>query len=355
MGKGFLYILLLVLIGAGVFFGMYRRNHAFADAWEDTREISSFPTEESGISSDMIRELVTSPLPDSSSVPVAANGAGSGQKNNWKRAVVGKDEEIRAEEFTGNTYAAIMVNNTTGECIVAHNVHKRIYPASMTKLMTGMVVCDAIAEGKIALDDVVTVPRSITFRDSDAVSSYLSPGDKITVRNMLYALMLSSYNDYALILAETIAGSEEAFADLMNEKARSIGATCTHFVNPHGLDELDHYTTAYDMYLIVNAAASYDILRDVDTYRTYSYTWTDSAGDVWEDTAEPTNRYLNGLAELPSNIVIGTWKTGTTGGAGHCLTMEVRINGRSYTMLVADSISHDDLYHCFSILFNYAN
>lgn len=333
MNKGIFYVLFLVLVVFGVTFTLYKKNSEY----ESPYSTEAFgKTEQTELS---LSGLGTSPLPGFAS----------------KYAVIGKDEEIRADHFQDNTYAVIMVNNDTAKPVVAHNVHRRIYPASMTKLMTGMCVCDAINEGILGLDDVITVSHKITFRDSDAVQSFLNKGDKISVRNLLYALMLSSYNDYTILLAEEISGSVEAFADRMNQKARAIGATCTHFVNPHGLDELDHYTTAYDMYLIVNAASKYQILRDIDTYRTYSYTYTDSYGNIIEDTAEPTNRYLIGMAELPSNISIGTWKTGTTGGAGHCLTMEAKINGQSYTMLVADSVSHNDLYDCYSVLFNYAH
>lgn len=326
--KSLLYILILLLAGGWAFYSLYR----------DTEEFDAHYQAETIGMSESLEGLGTSPLPGFAS----------------DYAVIGVDEEINASAFEDNTYAAIMVNNHTGNCVVAHNVHRRIYPASMTKLVTGMVVCDAIEAGKLSLDDVITLEHKITFRDTDAVSSYLDPGDRITVRNLLYALMLSSYNDYCIILAEAVAGSEEAFAELMNEKVRSIGATCSHFVNPHGLDELDHYTTAYDMYLIVNAAATYPIIQDIDTYSSYTYTYSDAYGNTWEDTAYPTNQFLSGGADLPSNISIGTWKTGTTGGAGNCLTMQVRINGVSYTMMVADSVSHSDLYNCYSVMFNLA-
>ncbi|MBR6171719.1 MAG: D-alanyl-D-alanine carboxypeptidase [Eubacterium sp.] len=328
MNKGIIFIIIMLLIGGGVIFYLCKQSGSYSDAY----------SKETIESQQSLENLATSPLPGYAS----------------KFAVIGKDEEINAASFQDNTYAAIMVNNDTGEAVVAHNVHRRIYPASMTKLMTGMVVCDAIKKGEIALDDVITIPRDITFRDTDAVSSYLHPGDRISVRNMLYALMLSSYNDYCIYLAEAISGSEEGFVERMNQKAAEIGATCTHFMNPHGLDDLEHYTTAYDMYLIVNAASEYEIIHDIDSYTTYTYSYTDSYGNVMEDTAEATNQFLVGEASLPSNITIRTWKTGTTGGAGNCLTMRVRINGTDYTMMVADSISHSDLYHCYSIMFNMA-
>ena len=329
MGKGIIYFIFIILLGGGLIFWIIN----------NTGEYSNPYTAESFSVSESIEGLGTSPLPGFAT----------------EYAVVGRNEEIHSAYFANNTYAAIMVNNDTKECIVAHNVHRRIYPASMTKLMTGMVVCDAIGRGEIALDDVITISHDVSFRDSDAVSSYLDPGDRITVRNLLYALMLSSYNDYCIYLAEAICGSEQAFVDRMNEKAKEIGATNTHFMNPHGLDDLDHYTSAYDMYLIVNAASEYSIIQDIDKYTTYTYSYSDQNGNTWEDTAEATNQYLVGNVELPSNIMIHTWKTGTTGGAGSCLTMKATINGSSYTMMVADSISKSDLYDCYSAMFNMAD
>ncbi len=328
MGKGIIYILFIILLGGGLIFFLCNKSGDYTSQFSgDTLSVS-----------DSIEGLGTSPLPGFAT----------------KYAVIGVDEEIHPAMFSDNTYAAIMVNNDTGECLVAHNAHRRIYPASMTKLMTGIVVCDAIEKGEISLDDVIHISHNISFRDSDAVQSYLDPGDLITVRNLLYALMLSSYNDYCIYLAEAVCGTEEAFVDRMNAKAKEIGATCTHFMNPHGLDDLQHYTTAYDMYLIVNAASEYAIIQDIDSYTTYTYSYSDSYGNTWEDTAEATNQFLVGNVELPSNISIHTWKTGTTGGAGSCLTMKATINGSSYTMMVADSISKADLYECYSIMFNMA-
>ena len=329
MNKGIIYIIIILLLGGGITWMIINQSRSYEDAY----------SKESISAKQSLENLATSPLPGFAS----------------KYAVIGKDEEINAEGFEDNTYAVIMVNNDKAKAVVAHNVYRRIYPASMTKLMTGMVVCDAIARGEISLNDVITISHDISFRDTDAVSSYLHPGDRITVRNMLYALMLSSYNDYCIYLAEAICGSEEAFVERMNEKAAAIGATSTHFMNPHGLDDLQHYTSAYDMYLIVNAASEYEIIHDIDSYTTYSYSYTDANGNVVEDTAEATNQYLSGSVSLPSNITIGTWKTGTTGGAGNCLTMRVKINGTDYTMMVADSVSHSDLYDVYGTLFNLAD
>ena len=325
---GFLYIILLILVTVASFGWLFIRNHNFDDPYNGDVDISG-----------TLEGMVTSTPPGFIS----------------KYAVVKDKEEINAEQFDGSTYAAIMVNNDTRECLVAHNAHERIYPASMTKLMTGIVVCDAIESGELSMDEVVTLDHDISFQESLAVQSSLYKGCKISIRNMLTALMLSSYNDYAIILAERVAGSVDAFAEKMNEKARSIGATNTHFSNPHGLDALDHYTTAFDLYLIVNEASKYEILHEIDEMSDYTYSWEDSTGNTWEDTATATNYFITGSQSLPSNITIGTWKTGTTGGAGNCLTMNVMINEGNYTMMVSDSISKEDLYSKYGIMFNLAN
>ncbi|MBR0145592.1 MAG: D-alanyl-D-alanine carboxypeptidase [Eubacterium sp.] len=328
MKKGLIIILLLLILTGAVVFRMYRKNSRFDDAYSENNE---------AISEDL-GGLTTSGLAGFSS----------------RYAVIADKEEIRADNFVSNTYATLMVNNDTKECIVAHNVHERIYPASMTKLLTGIVVCDAVEAGEISMDEVIELDHNIALGNIYAVQSDLSAGCKITVRNLLTALMLSSYNDYAVILGERISGSVEQFVERMNAKAREIGATCTHCSNPHGLDALDHYTTAYDLYLIVNKAGEYEILNNIDLYSDYTYTWEDASGNVWEDTATATNHFITDSSTLPSNITIGTWKTGTTGGAGNCLTMEVTINEVSYTMLVQDKISKDDLYDTYSVLFNMA-
>lgn len=260
--------------------------------------------------------------------------------------------DINADMFRDSSYAALLVNNDTKKPIVAYNAFRRIYPASTTKLMTALVVCDAISAGKFNLNDEVTLEHNISFSVEGAVASGLRSGCTITVRNLLFGLMIRSYNDYAVILAEYTAGDIESFADLMNKKAAEIGATGSHFVNPHGLHADDHYITAYDMYLIINEASKYDILREIDTYDTYSYTYKDPAGNEVTDDISPTNLFLAGSYTLPSNIEITEWKTGTTRLAGNVLTMVAKIDGQEYTMFLADSVSSADLYNKYTLLFN---
>lgn len=267
-------------------------------------------------------------------------------------AVIPAGTDINSELFADSTYAALLIDNEDGRCIVAHNAHSRIYPASMTKLMTAIIVCDEIEKGNLSLDEEITLNHKITFNESGVMTSSLEPGCKITVRNLMYGLLMKSYNDYAVILAERVSGSVESFSERMNQKAQEIGATNSHFVNPHGLHDDNHYITAYDMYLIVNEASGYDIIQEIDSYKSFTYNYLDAAGNSVQVDITPTNAYLSDKVSLPSNIMIETWKTGTTKMAGKCLTMIVSIDNKPYTLMIADNISSEDLYNNISMMFN---
>ncbi len=222
----------------------------------------------------------------------------------------------------------------------------------MTKLLTASIVCDEIEQGNLNLEDEYTLPHDIDLGDSQASASGLKEGDTITIHDMLYGFLLESDNDFGVAFAELISGSVDAFADRMNQKAAEIGATNSHFVNPHGLHDDNHYITAYDMYLIINEAASHDIIREIDSYKSYTYSYTDAKGNRVEKTVSATNAYLSDEATLPSNISIEAWKTGTTKKAGRCISMVVEIDGKEYTLVVADSVSREDLYNNVSMMFN---
>lgn len=268
-------------------------------------------------------------------------------------AVVPDNTELNAKQFEDDTYATLLVDTDNNIPLVAHNALRRIYPASTTKLMTGILVCDAINNGELSLDDEITVSDDIDFGDPEALVSPLTGGCKITVRSLLYGLMMRSYNDFACILAECVAGNQGAFVEMMNNKAYQIGATGCHFANPHGLHDDNHYVTAYDMYLILNEAKKYDILKEIDSYSSFTYSYVDTDGNVLEDDISPTNMFLAGEYKTPSNITIHEWKTGTTDAGGYILTMNVEVDKGNYCLFVADKNSPDDLYNKIGMLFNY--
>lgn len=270
-------------------------------------------------------------------------------------AVVGKNEEVNAANYSG-FYAAMLLDNTTREPVIAHNAHKKIYPASMTKIMTGLLVIESIEKGEISLDDMVTLNRKVTFDDWDAMASDLVGGCRINVKNLLYGLMITSYNDCGVILAELIAGSESAFCDMMNEKAQEIGATNTHFENCHGLHSDDHYTTAYDLYLILDEFSKHDLAYTIDSLSTYDFTYTDADGNEQVVTIEPTNEYLTGEVNLPDGYSIGSWKTGTTEEALNCLIMELKNDstGHEYVAIIAGADGKEALYSGMTEMINTA-
>lgn len=132
--------------------------------------------------------------------------------------------------------------------VYGFRLYDKLYPASTTKIMTAYL---ALKYGN--LDDIVTVSEHATDFNWDEVTSGLRTGDQVSLYDLVCGLMLRSGNDCGTAIAEHISGSEEAFAELMNREARALGATGTHFTNPHGLHDENHYTTAYDLYLIFNA------------------------------------------------------------------------------------------------------
>lgn len=267
-------------------------------------------------------------------------------------AVIENSADVNSKQFEDDTYAALLVDNDSKTALVSYNSLRRIYPASTTKLMTGIVVCDALYAGKISLDDNITLTHDPSINESGAVVSDVKVGDTISVRNLLYGLLMRSYNDYAVILAEYVAGDVNTFCGMMNDKAYQIGATGSHFVNPHGLHDDDHYITAYDMYLILQESEKYDIIREIDSYKSFSYTYSKPDGTLYQDDISPTNQFLAGAENLPSNITIESWKTGTTDLAGNILAMNVKVGEESYSIFVADSVSQKDLYDKIGILFN---
>ncbi len=324
-----IYIFLLLVISAGFLFVITLKNTAYDKPY-------SFEISPEGV---VVSELGTMAL--------------AGFQSEY--AVIEKGTELKAEAFADD-YAALLVDNTDRNFITAHNVYDRIYPASTTKLVTFMVVCDAIDQGVISLDDEITFTRTITFSEyNGATRSPLYTGCTVSVRNLLFAFMIRSYNDYGVVLGEAVAGSEAAFVDMMNEKLRSIGATGSHMCNPHGLHEDDHYVTAYDLYLIINEVDKYPLIHEIDTYDTYIYTYSDPNGLAATDEVQATNMFVTGEASLPGNVDIVCWKTGTTSQAGYCLDMIFESNGKKYTVFVADPKSKDALYSDVSSLFNYVN
>lgn len=238
------------------------------------------------------------------------------------------------------------------EVLYSQNLFEKMYPASTTKILTAAIIirhCD--------LDDMVTVSKEAVENLSDSSKCGISEGDVLTVRDLLYGLMLVSGNDAANALAEYYSGSVEAFAEEMNRSALSLGATNSNFVNPHGLPDENHYTTVYDMYLIFQDAIQLQDFVDIIQTDSYEASYTDVNGHSVTKTWNNTNRYITGETEAPEDITIIGGKTGTTNAAGYCLVLYSRNKkGEGIISIVYKADGRTNLYLLMNqILTTFAN
>ena len=219
-----------------------------------------------------------------------------------------------------NSATGIVINADTGEVLWGKDENTRYYPASITKVMTALLVME-----NCKMDEMVTFSKAATTNlESGATTARMSEGDKMTVRDCLYALMLKSANEVANALAEHIAGSVPAFADMMNRRAKELGCRNTTFVNPNGLNDANHMTTAYDMALITAAAFKYDELRKIDT--TSLYRLPPSKLDKSGLLVSINNKILMPKHEKYYEYAIAG-KTGYTSKAGNTLTTMAEKDG----------------------------
>jgi D-alanyl-D-alanine carboxypeptidase (penicillin-binding protein 5/6) len=226
-----------------------------------------------------------------------------------------EDNNATNSEITAK--AALLINDTTQEVIYANSAYDRIYPASTTKLLTALV---AMKYAKAT--DLVTISE-----DNAGITTFgaklcnFKKGDTLTMETLLNCLLVYSGNDAAIAIAEHIAGSEEAFVKKMNEEAALLGATGTHFTNPHGLHDPNHYTTAYDMYLIFKACLEYEEFLPIIQQTSYDAKITGIDGIVKTVPFESTNMFLLGTMATPEGVTVFGGKTGSTSDAGDCLIL----------------------------------
>lgn len=253
--------------------------------------------------------------------------------------VVSSDVNVNSVDMSGASGAGLF--DLSGRAtLYAKNVHETLYPASLTKVMTALV---ALKYGSV--DMTLTASANVTDLESGAQVCGLKEGDQMTLDQALHVLLINSANDAAVMIAEGIAGSIEEFADMMNQEAAALGATNTHFVNPHGLSDEEHYTTVYDLYLITNAAIQYERFNEIISMSEYATVYYDKNGNAKELSVNSTNYYLTGNAQAPAGITVLGGKTGTTSAAGHCLILVSRdTSGNPYISIILRSESRDGLY-----------
>lgn len=241
--------------------------------------------------------------------------------------------------ITSEAGALFDVNNR--QTLYSKDAFETMYPASITKVMTALI---AIKYGN--LEDTVTVTEDAVIDEPGATLCGIKPGDKLTLEQLLYGLMLPSGNDAAAAIAVHMDGSIEAFADQMNEEARKLGAVDSHFVNPHGLHSENHYTTAYDLYLIFNEAFKYPVFREIIESKSYTANYTSAAGDSVSKTWKCSNQFITGERDTPQGVTVLGGKTGTTKAAGYCLIIASKDDATdgNFISVVLKSDSRPHLY-----------
>lgn len=248
---------------------------------------------------------------------------------------------MNAEDDSSKDYVYGLYHVSKNEVLEQYRVMEKIYPASVTKLMTTLLAlkyCD--------------LSESVTFSyNASHIGVYgamlcgFKEGDTILLGDLISAFLICSGNDAGIAIAEHVSGSVEAFAELMNEEAKKLGAVDTHFVNPHGLHDKDHYTTAYDMYLVLNELIHYNKFISTISMTTCTVDYTDAQGNANSKTFESTNLFFNGTFKAPEGIEIIGGKTGTTNAAGCCLMLYFKDQkGSSYIAEVFHAPSYEVLY-----------
>lgn len=223
-----------------------------------------------------------------------------------------------AQTPTLTAECAILAELSSGRVLYSQNAYAKRYPASTTKIMTALVVLE-----NCNVNDTVTVPKEAQGIEGSSI--YLAAGEKLTVLELLYGLMLRSGNDAATALAIHCAGSVYDFAQMMNQKAQSIGCQNTNFTNPSGLPSNDHYTTAYDLMLISRQAMMNDLFRKIVSTQKINISW---------DSHEYNRILVNENKMLYNYDGANGIKTGYTKAAGRCLVSSAKKNGMTLIAIV---------------------
>ncbi len=238
--------------------------------------------------------------------------------------------------------SAILIDAATGTILYEKNANERLRPASVTKVMTLLLVMEALDSGKIGWDDMVVTSDTAAAKGGSQV--YLEPGEQMSMDEMLKSVVVSSANDCATALAEHVSGSETAFVELMNRRAQELGLTDTHFVNCTGLDDAEeaqeHLTTAHDI-----AVISRELLKH-EAIKKYTTIWMDTVrgGKFGLANTNKLVRFYDGTTGL---------KTGYTSAAGHCLSASAERDGIELIAVVLHCKSSADRFESAKALLNY--
>lgn len=256
-------------------------------------------------------------------------------------------DDVFSESFaTEDKFHAVALFKPDSKSVLyAKDIHERIYPASTTKIMT---IYLALKYG--TLSDTVTISENAVGVPLDSSRAGFQVGDQVTLEILLYSLMLPSGNDSAVAIAEHISGSVEEFTQLMNSEAKKLGATNSNFVTPHGYHDENHYTTAYDLYLIFNECVKYEKFLEIVSTAEYKTNVTQANGTYREVIWKQSNQYINGVRQIPEGVTIIGGKTGTTNEAGSCLILYSKTSDTPYISIIMGAETKPLLYKNMSNL-----
>ena len=211
--------------------------------------------------------------------------------------------------------SAILVEASTGKILFEKNADEKLHPASMTKMMSMLLIIEAIENGVIKWDQIVTVSENASSMGGSQI--LLETGEKMSVRDLFKGVAIASGNDAVVALAETVAGSVNNFVSMMNNRAKELGLTNTNFKNPHGLDDANHYSSSRDMMLIARELVKHEeVLKYTKIYEDYLRENTDRK--IWLVNTNRFVRFYDGVDGL---------KTGYTEDAGYCMTATASKDG----------------------------
>lgn len=239
--------------------------------------------------------------------------------------------------------AVVLMDGETGQVIFGKNADMQLMPASTTKMMTALLVME-----HAKLEDIVTVGKNPPY--AEGASMGFKEGEQVSVKDLIYSMVLHSANDSAEILAEHISGSVEEFAVLMNKKAEELGAKNTHFANPHGLTNENHYTTAYDLSLISREVAKDQYLVDIFQTSIYKLGPTNLTPERWASNKNSLLKKSDDLYYEPAVVA----KTGYTPDARYAYTAVASKDGKTYIVSILKSTSQAQYYKETLELFNWA-
>lgn len=221
---------------------------------------------------------------------------------------------VKAEDLTPNAASGILMEYSTGKVVYSKKIDEKLAPASMTKIMTLLLIMEAVDEGKINLTD--NIPISTNASSMGGSQVFLDPNTEMKAEELIKSIAIASANDSAVAMAEAISGTTANFVSRMNSRAKELGCKNTNFKNVHGLDEEGHYSTAYDMALIARELLKYEqILKYTSTYEAYLN--KPNGTSTWMVNTNKLIKYYTGLDGL---------KTGYTKNAGYCLTSTAKRN-----------------------------